>query len=195
MLQPFEGRQVVELARGTIDRALAGSLHKDPAEWTESIELGAVFDEPRGVFVTLHRRTDHQLRGCIGIPEPVFPLRLAIPRAAFSAAFEDPRFRPLNPTEGRSVSVEVSLLTVPSPVDATPRSRLPEALRVGTDGLIVRRPPLSGLLLPQVAKEQGWDAAQFLEAACEKAGLDPDAWESPQTQILRFQSDVYEEPD
>ena len=64
---------------------------------------------------------------------------------------------------------------------------------VGRDGLIVRRERLIALLLPQVAREYHWGPEAFLAATCRKAGLPPDAWREPATEVLTFQADVFGE--
>ena len=64
---------------------------------------------------------------------------------------------------------------------------------VGRDGLLVRRREASAILLPQVAPEQRWGPDAFLAAACRKAGLAPDAWREPGTEVFTFQADVFGE--
>jgi AMMECR1 domain-containing protein len=56
---------------------------------------------------------------------------------------------------------------------------------------MVRRGYRSGLLLPQVAVEQGWSREELLEWTCRKAGLPPDAWKDPRTEIFVFSADVF----
>jgi len=151
------------------------------------------FDEPRGVFVTIRRHPSGALRGCIGYPLPRYPLGIAIDRAARSAALGDPRFPSLRPAELAAVTIEVSVLTVPERLAfATPEEAI-RSVRVGRDGLIVEAPGASGLLLPQVAPEQGWSAEQLLEGTCEKAGLPPTAWRTPSVQIYRFEAEAFGE--
>lgn len=146
-----------------------------------------ICQEPRGVFVTLTQ--GEALRGCVGLPWPVFPLEEATIEAAVRAA-RDPRFLPLTPAEVPYVHVEVSVLTVPEPVET---DRALEAIRVGRDGLIVRRGEVQGLLLPQVAVRYGWDAETFLAHTCRKAGLPPEAWRWPDVQIFTFQAEIIQE--
>lgn len=188
-----EGTRAVRIARTAIEAALSSDPPKDPATPFRSVELPKGFDEPRGVFVTLTERRDGALRGCIGFPVPVYPLRAAIPRAAVAAAVEDPRFRPLGRAELGRTLIEVSLLTVPEPLDVADPLDRPGAVRIGRDGLIVDAEGASGLLLPQVAPEQGWDARTFLEETCRKAGLRGDAWRSPRTRFRRFQAEIFDE--
>jgi len=193
MLAESDGAEAVRLARSAVESSLARPERRDAAAEFRTVPLPAVFDEPRGVFVTLRRHPNGDLRGCIGFPSAVFPLRAAIPRAARSAALDDPRFPPVRAVELNSLRLEVSILTVPEVIDATPRRELVRKVTVGRDGLIVDRSGASGLLLPQVPKEFGWDAAEFLSATCEKAGLDPEAWLSPATTVRRFEAEVFEE--
>ena len=76
------------------------------------IQLKAVITGyKQGCFVTL--KIDEKLRGCIGFPEPVFPLYKSIIESAKSAAFSDPRFLPLKKEELDEVEIEVSVLTKP----------------------------------------------------------------------------------
>ncbi|MCI4321236.1 MAG: TIGR00296 family protein [Thermoplasmata archaeon] len=193
MLAESDGAAAVRLARSALVASIERPERRDAAAEFRTVPLPAVFDEPRGVFVTLRRHPSGDLRGCIGFPSAVFPLRVAIPRAARSAALDDPRFRSVRAMELEALRVEVSVLTVPEAIDATPRRALIGQVTVGRDGLIVDRSGASGLLLPQVPKEFGWDAAEFLAATCEKAGLPPEAWLSPATTVRRFEAEVFGE--
>jgi len=52
----------------------------------------------------------------------------------------------------------------------------------------------SGLLLPQVATDQGWDAATFLSQTCVKANLKPDDWQDfDLVRVYKFHSQVFSE--
>jgi uncharacterized protein len=71
----------------------------------------------------------------------------------------------------------------------------PRAVRVGTDGLLVRRGFHRGVLLPKVAVREGWDAETFLKHVCLKAGLPARAWQEPDTELEAFEADEFgEEP-
>jgi AmmeMemoRadiSam system protein B/AmmeMemoRadiSam system protein A len=121
-----------------------------------------------GAFVTLEQRGE--LRGCIGHIVARQPLYAAVQQSAVSAATDDPRFPPLTLEELRQITIEISVLS--------PLKRITgiEEIEVGRDGLAIVAAGKSGLLLPQVATEAGWDRQQFLEAVCRKAGLPEDAW-------------------
>jgi len=193
MVTEEEGADAVRLARDAIREGLAHPEQRDKAAAFRGRALPTVFDEPRGVFVTLRRHPSNSLRGCIGFPVPVYPLRAAIPRAAFAAAVDDPRFPTVTLPELEELTVEVSLLTVPEVIAADPRRELPGQIVVGRDGLIVDRAGSSGLLLPQVAVEYDWSPVEFLAETCGKAGLAPDAWLRPGTTVRRFRAQLFEE--
>jgi len=139
---------------------------------------------PTGAFVTLY--CDGHLRGCIGRIEPTEPLARTVAQCAVGAALHDPRFTPVVGEELVRLTIEISVL---SPVELI----LPEAVKVGTHGLVIQREHFRGVLLPQVAMERAWTRERFLEETCRKAGLPPDAWRDPETQCLAFTDEVFSE--
>jgi AmmeMemoRadiSam system protein A len=141
--------------------------------------------EKRGAFVTLHELGE--LRGCIGYIEAVKPLYEAVADMAVAASTEDPRFPRVRPEELGKIDIEITVL---SPLRAVTD---PESVVVGTHGLVIRRGFNSGLLLPQVPVEQGWDREQFLAHTCLKAGLPPDAWQDKRSQLSVFTGQVFGE--
>jgi len=157
------------------------------------VAMPARFDEKGGVFVTLHTHPKRELRGCVGYPEPVLPLREAVPDAARAAAFRDTRFAPVERAEMATLVVEVSLLTRPRRLAMRPPREIAAQVEVGRHGLMVDRGMLRGILLPQVAVEHGWDAGRFLSEACLKAGLMPDAWLTGGTEVSVFEAFLFEE--
>lgn len=152
-------------------------------------------EEKSGAFVTLNTYPEGELRGCIGFPEPIYPLYKAVVRAALAAAFEDPRFPPLSEDEIDRVTIEVSVLTPPERIDTmvSRREELPELIVVGKHGLIVRRNRFSGLLLPQVAVEYSWSPEEFLDQTCIKAWMRPGCWLSEGTEVYRFSALIFTE--
>ncbi len=182
------GAAAVRLARFSIEEVTGGAV--GPADGGP---LPPEFRTPRGVFVTLRTYPGDRLRGCIGFPLPVHPLGRAIRLAAAAAAREDPRFPPLAARDRTRVTVEVSILSVPEPIVGRSAAERVAAVQVGRDGLLVEARGGFGLLLPQVATEQRWDARRFLSGVCEKAGLSPDAWEEPTTRLKRFRAEIFRE--
>jgi len=181
LLTADEGVLATRLARGAIEYAINRTTRPAPA-------LTPVFGEKRGVFVTLNKAG--QLRGCIGLPYPVMPLEEAIGNAAAAAALEDPRFPGVKKDELASLDFEVTILTVPVPLDCDPEDR-PNHIEIGRHGLIARGFGTSGLLLPQVATEYGWDAKTFLDQTCNKAGLPARCWHQKNTEILTFEGQIF----
>ena len=123
--------------------------------------------EPRGVFTTLYIHSS--LRGCVGYAMPVVPLYLAVAETARAAAFDDSRFSPVTKQEAVELEISLSVLSRLFPIQ-------PEEVEVGRHGLLISFGSYRGLLLPQVPVECDWDRETFLEQACRKAGLPPDAW-------------------
>ncbi|MDD1739677.1 MAG: TIGR00296 family protein, partial [Methanothrix sp.] len=115
MLTLEEGRLAVRLARQ------AFTAYTENKKIIEPRDLPPVFEEKRGVFVTLHK--DGDLRGCIGYPLPIMPLGKAIVDSAINACARDPRFPCVGPAELERIDVEVTILTPPE-VYAEPKKRL-----------------------------------------------------------------------
>ncbi len=180
-----EGELAVRIAREALEAYVERRAMR-------SFVVPPSFQEKAGAFVTLNVHPGGDLRGCIGYPEPFFPLLKSIVKGAEGAA-EDPRFPPVRPNELPHLLVEVSLLTPPQPIEVKRTRDLPKHVVIGEDGLIVAQGPYRGLLLPQVATEQGWDAETFLSEACMKAGLLPDAWFDEATRVKKFQAEIFSE--
>lgn len=180
-----EGRQLLKIARDAIVYYLE---HDDvPYFPVENDRLR----KERGVFVTL--RKDHKLRGCIGYPLPVKPLNEAVVDNAIAAAFHDPRFQPLDKSELGDIEIEISILTMPEEVKVKNAKEYPEKIKIGRDGLLLEYGRYSGLLLPQVPVEEGWDSRTYLNYICIKSGLPPDAWEKLPIRLSTFQAQIFSE--
>ena len=168
---------VTAAARGAPRPSVGPAAERDPERAAEHApdegSLGAA-------FVTLLDRGG--LRGCIGLLDPSRPLAESVAMAAFSAARDDVRFRPVREAELPGMEIEVSVLG--------PMTRLddPLAFRLGVDGVVVERGLHRGLLLPEVAPEHGLDARAMLETTCRKAGLPHDAWRDPGTTVSAFRT-------
>ncbi|MHA1130877.1 MAG: TIGR00296 family protein [Candidatus Helarchaeota archaeon] len=185
-----EGEFLVKLARKAVETIVrTGNKLKIPATTKEKLT------QKSGVFVTLEKvgRTEKQLRGCIGRPYPDFPLVDATIDSAIDAAMHDPRFPAVTPEELEKIVVEVSILTPPELIKVNNVKDYPNQVEVGKDGLIVAHGWQKGLLLPQVAVEWKWDSRKFLEQTCWKAGLTPDMWMDPKTEIYKFQAEIFHE--
>ncbi len=175
-----EKSALIQTARGRIRTELFG---EDP----EYPEASGVLNEICGAFVTLH--ITGSLRGCIGNIVGRLPLITTVKEMAHAAAFEDPRFPPLTKGEWNMIDIEISVL---SPLH---QAAGVNEIEVGKHGIFMKKGYHSGVLLPQVPIEQGWDRDRFVQHTCLKAGLPPDAWKDPAMEIYLFTAIVFGEKD
>ena len=171
---------LLKTARDTVEAV----IKRQPTEKAESDdpELNA----PCGCFVTL--KNHGRLRGCIGQFISESPLIELIAEMAKASATSDPRFfaDPITAGELVHLDVEISVL---SPLQRTDK---PLDLRLGVDGIYIKKGRASGCFLPQVATETGWSKEQFLSYCCaHKAGLATDAWKEAETEVYLFTADVF----
>ena len=170
-------KHLLARARAAIARAIGAERETTVADaMPESFRAGA--------FVTL--RVRGQLRGCIGYPEPALPLIEVVEHCAVSAAVSDPRFAPVSVSEWSSVDLEISVL---GPIEVVTSI---DEVEVGKHGLIIEFGSRRGLLLPQVATEWKWDAAEFASQTCVKAGLPRNAWQTG-AHLYKFEAEVFGE--
>ncbi|NOZ87424.1 MAG: AmmeMemoRadiSam system protein A [Deltaproteobacteria bacterium] len=178
-LNDGEKKTLLAIARGAIESYVREGKQAlfDPAE--ERLRDNA------GAFVTIHK--NGRLRGCIGTFEADRALYVTVSEMAVEAAARDPRFPPVSLPELQEIDLEVSVLS--------PRSRIddPSRIIVGEHGLYITKGFRRGVLLPQVATEQGWDKETFLKHVCLKAGLDTDAWKDPDSVLEVFTAQVFGE--
>ena len=137
-----------------------------------------------GAFVTLKIRG--QLRGCIGAIVGNAPLYANVWNMAHAAAFRDPRFPALRQEEWPSCSVDISVLAAPELCPDV------NAIEVGKHGLILQHKGHSGVFLPQVPVEQGWDRLAYLDHLCGKAGLPAGSWREPGARLFWYEALVFE---
>jgi AmmeMemoRadiSam system protein A len=179
MLDDSDKASLLNLARKTLE----DHFNQDsiPDFQTDCPELL----EPKGAFVTLNKEGD--LRGCIGQLDPDRELFRVVQHCSLSAAFGDPRFPPVQPEELDGLNIEISVLTPFRRVENI------EEISVGRHGLYIVQGHFRGLLLPQVAREYGWDRETFLQQTCYKAGLNESAWKDPRTILYIFEAEVFSE--
>lgn len=189
LLTDEEGKIALAAAKFAVYDKVAKTVNTEKAA-PPDISDYEIFNEKRGVFVTLTE--EGELRGCIGYPYPVFPLGEALHDAAVSAAVRDPRFMPVRENELAAIEFEVTILTPPELLTCSAADR-PKNIEVGRHGLIIKDRGMSGLLLPQVATEYGWDAEEFLMHTCIKAGTDRDAWKRDDTALYTFEGQIFSE--
>jgi len=172
---------LLKVARDTVEAVIKRQKITKPE--SDDPELNA----PCGCFVTLKNRG--RLRGCIGQFTSDSPLIELIAEMAKASATGDPRFfsDPITAGELEKLDVEISVL---SPLKRTDD---PLSLKLGVDGIYIRRGRASGCFLPQVATETGWSKEEFLSYCCaHKAGLAADAWKDPKTQVNLFTAEAFD---
>lgn len=170
---------LIAIARESVKAVVSGKKY-----------VPAAPSEPRllqnaGAFVTLHSRGE--LRGCIGFIEARLPVYETVAEMAARAATADPRFDSVKSSELNDIDIEVSVL---SPLRKIEK---PEDVEVGRHGVVIEKGFYRGLLLPQVATENGWDRETFLKYVCMKAGLDKDAYLDSGSTIYVFTAEVFGE--
>ncbi|MFB3813990.1 MAG: AmmeMemoRadiSam system protein B [Terriglobales bacterium] len=175
-----EREELLKLARKSVETAVRDKKLYEPPPVT----LDALAQE-RGAFVTLKEKG--QLRGCIGYTSAFTPLYLTVRDVAAFAAVRDTRFAPVRASELPELEYEISVLS--------PLRRVTDIkqIQVGRHGLLMKNGQSEGILLPQVPTELGWDRKTFLEETCEKAGMQRNCWQDPDTDMFMFTALVFEE--
>ena len=185
-----EGVYLVKLARQSVEYYLRyGKRMPVPSDAPPKLL------RPGAAFVTIttyYGPESRELRGCIGYVQPVKSLVETVIDVAIEAAFNDPRFPPLNQDELVRVTFEVSVL---GPLERLPRepAKRSSSFTIGRHGLVVRRGFFQGLLLPEVPVEYLWDEETFLAETCVKAGMPPSCWLDPETEFYRFSGRAWRE--
>lgn len=141
--------------------------------------------ESTGVFVTL--KIKGQLRGCIGSIIGTAPLYSGVRDNAIKAGLSDPRFPPVKANELKQIDMDISVMT--------PLQKISDykKIRLGTDGVIIKKGSRQAVFLPQVATETGWSLDDFLDHLCRKAWLPADAYKKPGMEFYIFQAQVFGE--
>jgi AmmeMemoRadiSam system protein A len=179
MFSESEKKYLLSVARNSIEKAVSGQAREIHDKVPTKLR------EPYGAFVTLHLEGD--LRGCIGYIESAGTLVETVQEAAEKAALHDYRFNPVTIDEIPRLEIEISVLTPLKLVSDT------NEIEVGKHGLMIHLGHNRGLLLPQVAPEQGWDRETFLNQTARKAGLHSAAWKDPNARIFSFTAEVFSE--
>jgi len=175
-----EKRALCDLAHWGIACGFAGKRPEGP---DIPAPLDGALREKLGSFVTL--KLKGRLRGCIGTIIPQEELYKNVARMGFAAAFQDSRFPPLRRAEFDDTEIEVSVL---GPITPCPD---PERIDVGRHGLLLRLGGKSGVFLPKVPVEQGWDRLAYLENLCRKAGLPGGSWQDPDARLFWYEALVF----
>jgi len=179
MLNNIQKKQLLGIARESLESYVRSKKRTNPQTQDDKLK------QKTGAFVTLHK--NGQLRGCIGRIVGDTPLYQVVADYAVEAAVNDPRFPEVKSGELKEIDLEISAMT--------PLKKISDVniIEVGKHGILMRKGFYSGLLLPQVATEYGWDRETFLGHTCQKAGLPTDCWKDKSTQVFIFSAEVFSE--
>jgi len=136
-----------------------------------------MIENQAGVFVSIHTKENHDLRGCIGTFTPTEKnIAHEIIRNAISASQYDPRFEPIREDELDNLEISVDILQEPE------RIHLLDELNPKVYGAIVKtKDGRTGLLLPDIPEVETVD--DQLNICCKKGNIDP---ETDEVELYRF---------
>ncbi len=166
---------LLKIARAALEKFLVSGERFEPQTVNQKLW------EKRGCFVTLWRKGE--LRGCIGLIEPVESLILAVRDNVLSAA-RDPRFLPVDESELDKLEIEISILTEP---EKTTIAELKEG-----DGVVIKRGNDSATFLPQVWEDLS-EREEFFRSLCHKAGVDYEFCNDKEMEFFRYGAIVFKE--
>lgn len=174
MIDDTEKKVLINLVKNTIAKSL---------DLPYEVIDASKYNEKQGAFVTLKK--NKMLRGCIGYVVSDEPLYKQIADLALEAAYEDPRFSPLQKEEFPFIEVEISLMSVLKEIKDLSEFKL------SRDGIILQVESSRAVFLPQVADETGWSKDEMLCALSRKAGLYPDAYKRKDARFFTFTAEVF----
>ncbi len=177
-----EKKILLETARTSIKSVFTGEKISGP-----DYKKHPVFKSHAGAFVTLTK--SGSLRGCIGYIISDKPLFETICDAAKQASQNDPRFPSVRQSEIKDLSIEISVLSEPFPLNNY------DEIEIGKHGLILEEKGRRGLLLPQVPIEHHMNCEQYLDAICQKTGFSQSYWRTKQLKLNAFTATIFCEKD
>lgn len=180
MFNQTQKTELLKIARESIEHYLATGKRFEVETKDDLLR------QNMGAFATL--RKWGELRGCIGNMSSEKPLYLTVRDMAQAAAIQDMRFSPVTLKEMEDIDIEISVLSPMKKIDDYTE------IKVRKHGVLVRMGSRSGVYLPQVAEETGWDREQFMNSLCaHKAGIPQDAWKTRECDIYIFTAEVFGE--
>jgi AmmeMemoRadiSam system protein A len=155
---------------GIAKKSIAFFLQHQTIPTPKDLNEEDLFPEQRATFVTLYKK--RRLRGCIGEIFAQTSITKSIIKNSIQSAFYDPRFSSLSQDELEEITIEISVLSPIQDISSY------EQIRIGTDGIVMRKDGKSAVFLPHVPTDFGWDLQQTLEQLSSKAGMKKDGWKS-----------------
>lgn len=148
-------------------------------------EKDPLLTHERGVYITIKK--DTTIRGYLGYVLPTKPLYRAVADGTIKAATKDLKYPPLTKEELSLVKIEISVL---SNIEKVKDFNL---IEIGVHGIYLNKNWQSAIILPHIAKENKWSQEEFLEKACQRAGLNSHAWKDDDINIYLFTSQTFSE--
>lgn len=178
---------LLKLARSTVENYLKDK--KVPV--LDETKLSDNLLKVQGCFVTLQK--NHNLRGCIGHIIPQDKLYKCVIANAVSAAVNDRRFYPVDYNELKDISMDISVLSVPEPLEFSSPDDLLNKLVPYKDGVVLQYNGRGATYLPSVWSKIPEKEA-FLSSLCGKSGNNPDCWKKDGLRIDIYHTlEFYEE--
>ena len=187
MLSLDDKKYLLQLARRTLQKYYQQEdiLHLNIESLPTSLK------KKRGIFVTLTMNS--HLRGCIGNILPQKPIYQAVMDNALASAVYDPRFPAVTKTEFPKLKIEISIL---SPLKKLPQFETKQQLlsyfNEYKPGVLIKKDSKEATFLPQVWEELP-NPEDFLQALCQKAGLDSNEWQKLDLKMWEYQVDNFKE--
>lgn len=153
--------------------SIKSGLTSGKASSIDLSKMDNALNTKRATFVTLQKHDE--LRGCIGMLEPIRPLAEDVAHNAFAAAFSDPRFPPLQAHELDQLDIHISILGTPEKMFFDSEEDLLTQIRPNIDGLIMEEGRHRGTFLPSVWQSVQ-DKKEFLNHLKMKSGLASNYW-------------------
>ncbi len=185
MLSPSEKASCLTLAR----EAIRSEWFPASQKVLQSLQVQGIPTFKAACFVTLTQ--NGTLRGCIGTLWPYRSLAEDVHGNARAAAFEDPRFSSLRPSEEPQTAIEISLLSTPQLWSGTSQELLAQQVQK-PQGVIFRCEGRQATFLPQVWEQLSGE--RFFSELSRKAGCSPQAWHQSTAQFWTYQVEAFADP-
>lgn len=181
-------KRVLSLARLSIETYLNMRRKFD---YSQLKGIEDYLKEERATFVTLEK--NGELRGCIGTLEAYRPLYIDVIEHAYSSAFEDTRFPPVNVDELEELTIKVSILSSPTNFNYFKTEDIFDYFSSKKVGVIISAGVFNrATFLPDVWNDLP-SVEDFFSHLCIKAGLAKDYWRNNKINIQTYTTETFGE--
>jgi len=173
MVTHQDAKLIIQIVRQTIEKTIQKQQIIIPEKIKDQL------DYSKGLFITLTK--NNLLRGSIGYVFPPYKLIDTTIRATRMAAFQDPRFPPIQLEEIADLDITLEII---EDMEHIKNEEALNKLNPKQHGILVEFGPYNGVITPQAAQEQKMTKEDILEQACLKANLAPNQWKKLATLYL-----------